>query len=287
MELADPDEGALRAALPEADGLLVRTRTRVTADLLAAAPNLRVIGRGGVGLDNIDVEAARERDIVVVHTPAAATESVADHTLALLLALLRGTHAADAAIRAGAYAKGRNAFVTRELHSLTVGIIGLGRIGKAVARRCRHGFGCRVLYNDLVAPGYVDFVAESVSKERLYEEADVVTLHVPLTEATRRLIDAEALARFRRGALLINTARGAVVDAHAVADALQAGHLGGAAFDVLEEEPPAADDPLLSAPNVVLTPHIAARTAAALERMNDVVVDVLAVLRGHEPRWPA
>jgi phosphoglycerate dehydrogenase-like enzyme len=283
--LDSPDAATLRKAVKDCHALVVRTATSVTRDLIEAAPQLRVIGRGGVGLDNIDLEASAERGITVVYTPHAATDSVADLTLGLMLALLRDLPRCDRTVREGAWRNTRDALCVRELHECTVGIVGMGRIGRAVARRCRHGFGCRILYNDIVDVGWLEVAAERASKIDLYAAADIVSLHVPLTDATRNLIDAEALARFKPGVLLINTARGAVVDSGALADALNDGRLAGAGLDVLDVEPPPADHPLLTTPNCVLTPHVGARSACSLARMNDVIDDVIRVLHGETPQY--
>jgi phosphoglycerate dehydrogenase-like enzyme len=197
----------------------------------------------------------------------------------------------DLAVRAGRFAAAREAFETRELSELTLGLVGFGRIGRAVGRRAVHGHLMTVLYNDLVqpipgAPGF-DFDARGVDKETLYSESDIVSLHIPLTRQTRGLIDAAALARFKPGAYLINTSRGAVVDGAALADALLEGRLRGAALDVFDPEPPALDQPLLRAPHTLFTPHIAARTGSAQQRMNAVVDDVIRVLRGEPPQCRA
>ena len=285
--LEDFEAKTLTAAVADCDALLVRSYAQVNRDVLEAATRLRVVGRGGVGLENIDIDAARERGIAVVYTPAAATGAVADLTVGLMIDLIRGMSAGDRAVRTGQFAEARSCNVGRDLSKLTLGIIGLGRIGKVVARRCRRGFGMSVLYNDIVAPGWLDFVAEPVEKEELYARADVVSLHVPLTELTHRLIGEAALARFQPSAVLINTARGAVVERTALARALESGRLAGAALDVFDPEPPAPDDPLLRAPNTLLTPHVAARTVEGLSRMNAVVDDVVRVLTGRLPHYPA
>ncbi len=274
-------------ALRGADALLVRSRARVTAAVLASADRLKVIGRGGVGLENIDLEAATARNIAVVYTPEAATDSVADLTVGMMISLVRKIGLGDAMVRSGDFDEARTACMGRELRELTLGIVGLGRIGRAVARRCRHGFGMRVLYNDIVDPGYVDFSAEAVDKRELYGRSDVVSLHVPLTRQTRHLIRESTLLEFKPGAMLINTARGAVLDGPAVAKALSAGVLGGLAIDVFDPEPPPDDDPLREAPNTLLVPHLGSRTVAGLSRMNDVVEDVIAVLQGRPPQFPA
>jgi D-3-phosphoglycerate dehydrogenase len=281
------DEQALVDAVRDAHALLIRSRACVTRVVLEAGPHLRVVGRGGVGIENVDVQSAYELGIAVVFTPGAATEAVADLTVGLMLDLVRRIHPADAAVRSGHFLDFREASVDRELSELTLGVIGLGRIGKAVARRCRAGFRMNVLYNDIVEPGFIDFVALPVDKAELYRRADVVSLHVPLTDQTRQLIDDAALAGFKHGAILINTARGAVVDGEAVARALNSGHLGGAALDVFDPEPPPPTHPLMTAPNTLFTPHLGARTHRGLARMNDVVDDVVAVLRGEQPRFCA
>ena len=277
------DTSELLRVLPDADALLVRTRTSVTRELMASAPKLRVIGRGGVGLDNIDVTCAAERGITVVHTPEAGTDSVADLTLGLMLALVRELRDADLAARSDRYASFRSGQRVRELHELTIGIVGMGRIGRAVARRCRAGFGCRVIYHDIVDVGLLEVCAEPVSRATLYQSSDVISLHVPLTPLTRGMIDGEALSRCRPGCLLINTSRGAVVDSRALALALSEQRLGGAALDVLDVEPPPRNHPILAAPNCILTPHVGARSILALDRMNAVVDDVIRVLRGARP----
>jgi D-3-phosphoglycerate dehydrogenase len=280
-------EESLKQAVRQGDALLVRSSAKVTRGVLAEADRLKVIGRAGVGLENIDLEAARERGISVVHTPAASTEAVADLTVGLMIAVLRGILAGDAAVRGGDFLEARRRLVGPELNDLTLGIVGLGRIGRAVARRCRHGFGMRIIYNDIVQIGLLDFVATSVSKEQLYREADVVSLHVPLTEETKGLINEAALSTFKPGAALINTARGAVVDGEGLARALERGAIGGAGLDVTDPEPLPPGHPLLVAPHTVFTPHAGARTPGSLARMNAVVEDVIRVLGGETPQYPA
>jgi len=281
------DEAHLKESVADCDALLVRTRTTVTRAVIDSAPRLRVIGRGGVGLENIDVDAARERGIAVVYTPHASTDAVADLTVGMMIALLRNIHGCDAKVRRGKFWEAREGFISREMSELTVGIVGMGRIGRAVARRCRNGFGMTVLYNDIVSPGWIDFVATAVTKDQLYSHADVVTLHVPLTDSTRNLIDAAALKEFKEGTVLINTSRGAVVDSLALADALAAGTIVGAALDVFDLEPLPDDHPLMRAPNTLFTPHIGSRSVSGLARMNDVVEDVVRILQGRSPLYPA
>jgi D-3-phosphoglycerate dehydrogenase len=240
-----------------------------------------------VGLDNIDFEAARRRHIEVVYTPAAATDAVADLTIGMMIALTRDLLPADRAVRGGAFLEARNRTRSVELSGLTMGIIGMGRIGRAVGRRCRDGFHMPVLFHDIQRPGLLDFAAQALPLDDLLSWADVISLHVPLTTQTRGMIDARALARFKRGAYLINTARGAVVDAPALAAALHEGRLAGAAIDVFDPEPPPPDHPLVLAPGALLTPHLGSRTKNALRNMNAVVEDVTRVLRGQPALFPA
>ena len=280
------DELPLQEAIQDADALLVRTYTQVTRSLLETAPKLRVIGRGGVGVENIDLEAAAAKGIVVVSTPDASTDAVADLTLGLLISLVRGIKNGDNAVRAGRFFEARGVVAEQEMQELTIGIIGMGRVGQAVGRRCRNGFGMTVLYNDVISPGWIDFAAVSVSKDELYRRSDVVSVHAPLNSETRGMIDKKALARLKTGGFLINTSRGAVVDNLALADCLKDGHLAGAALDVTEPEPLPLDHPLLAAPNLLITPHIGAKTASAYRRMNEVVTDVIRVLHGGKPINP-
>ncbi len=285
LESCDPS--TLADAIQNCDALLVRSYSRITPELLARAGRLRVIGRGGVGVDNINVQAARDRGITVVHTPAAATDAVAELTVGLIVAVLRGFVAGDGAVRAGRFHEARRAAKAIELRELTLGVVGFGRIGRAVARRCRHAFNMRVVYHDIVAPGQIDFVATPLDKQRLLAEADIVSLHVPLTATTHHLVDAAALAAMKSSAILINTARGGVVDSQALAMSLESKELAGAALDVVEPEPLPPDHALLAAPGVLFTPHIGARTTASLARMNGVIEDVIRVLEGQQPECEA
>ena len=281
------DEATLIREVAKVDALVVRTYTKVTATVIEAGARLKVIGRAGVGLENIDVKAARRHGIEVVHTPAAASDSVAEFTIGLMLALERHIVRGDAMARGGRFLEARGTLVGRQLRGLRLGIVGMGRIGRRVGRIARNGLGMTISYNDIVEIRDLDYEATPVEKGRIWAESDVVSMHVPLTRLTRHLINAHVLARFRPTTTLINTARGAVVDTSALASALSAGQLAGAAIDVHTPEPPPADHALLSAPNVLLTPHIAARTDAGMARMNDVVDDVIAVLTGQPPAYPA
>lgn len=286
------DEASLIEAAATADALVVRTYSQVNAKVIAAAKaagRLKVIGRGGVGLDNIDLKAALDAGIQVVYTPAASTHAVADLVVGLIISLQRRVVENDKAVRAGEFSTVRLVEPrANELRHQTVGVIGMGRIGAAVGFRLANGFGTRIIYHDIREIGWLPFPAESMdSHKAVYAEADVVTLHVPLTKLTRGMIDADALASFKQGSYLVNAARGPVVVATALAEALKSGHLAGAAIDVHDPEPPPPDYPLFSAPNCILTAHIGARSPEGLAGMNDVVDDVVAVLQGKEPNWPA
>jgi D-3-phosphoglycerate dehydrogenase / 2-oxoglutarate reductase len=279
VELGDGGRDRLLELVADADALLVRSRTRVDAELLRAGRRLRVVGRAGIGVDNVDVPAATDRGILVVNAPTANLLSAAEHTFALLLALARNVSAADASIKSGEWTRSR--FEGVELQGKTLGIVGLGRIGQQVAARAR-AFEMRVLaFDPYLAPEQGERLgADLVDLGTLLASADVVTLHVPFSEETRGLLDAGRLSGMKRGALLVNCSRGGVVDEAALLAALDGGHLGGAALDVFAEEPP-RDLALARHPRVVATPHLGAQTAEAQERTSAETAEmVLAALGG-------
>jgi len=274
-----PDE--LRARLATADALIVRNRTQVDATLLAGAPTLTVVGRLGVGLDNIDVDACRARGIEVIPATGANALAVAEYVIGAAMLLLRGAYSSSTAVASGDWPRAALAS-GRELSGKTLGIVGFGGIGRLVARLGR-ALGMRVVGSDPQVPAsaaaWREEGAESRELDALLAEADVVTLHVPLAEATRHLVDAARLARMKPEAILINTARGGVVDEAALAAALKSGRLGGAALDVFEHEPLAAGSPLAGCPNLLLTPHIAGVTAESNTRVSTLIaVNVAAAL---------
>lgn len=255
--------------------IVLTNKTPLARDTIASLPGLRYIGVLATGYDVVDVRAAAERGIVVTNVPSYGTESVAQATFALLLELTNhvGLHA-EAACAGRWLASGDFAHTERtlvELHGLTLGVVGLGRIGRAVCR-IAHGFGMHLLAHAPGAPRPDDPPVERVSLDALLARADVVSLHCPLTPATARLVDAARLARMKPGALLINTARGGLLDEAAVAGALASGQLGGAGLDVLSVEPPSVDHPLLHAPNCVVTPHNAWATRASRGRLLETAV---------------
>jgi D-3-phosphoglycerate dehydrogenase len=271
----------LYAAVSDVHAVVVRNQTRVDRELIAAAKQLWVIGRAGVGRDNVDVRAASDAGIVVAYTPEQNAMSVAELALGLMLSLARMIPAADASTKAGKWE--RHAFTGTELFAKTLGLVGLGRIGFLVATRAR-AFGMKILAHDAyVSPDSV-LVAESgatlVSMDELLAQADVISVHVPRTPQTERLLGAAAFAQMKAGALFINTSRGEVVDEPALIAALRQKRIAGAALDVRTAEPPTAGE-LEMLPNVILTPHIAAFTAEGQTRVvTSICRDVAAVLHG-------
>ncbi len=273
----------LLRALVDAEGLIVRSETRVDAELLAGAGRMRVVGRAGVGVDAIDVGAATRAGIVVVNTPAANTIAATEQTFALLLALMRHLPQAVACVRSGSWE--RAPFIGNELYGKTLGILGLGRIGGAVCERAR-AFGMRVVAHDPFVPETRARALEAVllPLPELLSSSDVVTLHVPLTEQTRAIVDGPALARMKPTAVLINCARGGIVDERALLAALDGGTIRAAAIDVIAQEPPAADTAgaqLQRHPKVIATPHLGGSTHEALERIAiELATDIADALRG-------
>ena len=277
-----PEE--LCAILPDYDALIVRSQVQVDADLIAAGTRLAVIGRAGVGVDNVDLEAATRAGIVVVNAPTGNTIAAAEHTLALLYGVARRTAAADASLRRGEWKRAQ--FTGLELRGRTLGIVGLGKIGQAIAVRAR-AMEMTVLGVDpfVTAEAAANHGVELVEFDEMLARADVVTVHVPLTRPTRGLIGREAIAKLKPGSIVLNVARGGVLDEAAVAEALRSGHLGGAGIDVFEHEPP-TDSPLLDAPNTLLTPHLGASTAEAQVLVSEEVASqVLDVLDGRSARY--
>jgi D-3-phosphoglycerate dehydrogenase len=277
--LAEADRPRLAEILPDYDALVVRSMTKVTRELIAAGTRLKVIGRAGIGVDNIDVPAATERGILVVNAPTANLMSACEHTFALLFSLARAVPAADATMKAGQW--NRKPFVGVELDGKTMGIVGFGRIGQRVAERAK-GFGMKVIAYDpfLDAATARRLEVEPAELDDLVARCDVLTFHTPLTGSNRGLLSAERIATMKKGALVVNCARGGLIDEPALLAALDSGHLGGAALDVYAEEPPTYWD-LARHPKVVATPHIGAQTREAQERIAiETAQMVLAALAG-------
>ncbi len=257
-----PDD--LVSALDGCQGLVVRSETKVTAVLMDTAEDLKVIGRAGVGVDNIDVAAATARGIVVMNAPDGNTITTAEHTFALLISLARNLPQANSSLRSGKWA--RKSFTGVELSGKTLGIVGLGRIGRAVAARAR-GFGMQmVAFDPFIAPDQArDLEIEVAPLDEVFARADFLTVHTPLTAETRGIVGQSAFAKMKRGVRIINCARGGLVDEAALCEAIKSGIVAGAAIDVFETEPPAADNPLLGLEQVIVTPHLGASTAEAQE----------------------
>jgi D-3-phosphoglycerate dehydrogenase len=264
----------LRQALSDADALLVRSATRVDADLLAAAPRLQVVARAGVGVDNVDVPAATARGVLVLNAPTANVVSAVEHTFALLLALLRKIPAAAASMASGRWEKSK--FLGSELAGKTLGIVGLGQVGSRVAARAR-AFEARLLGHDpfLPAERAREMGVPLVGLRELLEASDIVTLHATAAEKGRPLLGRAELTAMKEGAILVNVARGSLVDQSALLEVLTSGRLAGAALDVFDPEPPAPDDPLRKLPNVVASPHLGASTVEAQERVAVETVEAL------------
>ena len=256
----DPD--ALLERLPGAQGLVIRSGTKVTREVIAAATALRVIGRAGIGVDNVDLAAATERGVVVLNTPSGNNVTTAEHAIALLVSLARHIPQATSSMRAGKWEK--SAFTGMELYNRTLGLLGLGNIGRVVASRAQ-GLGMRVIAYDPHLPDEVaaKLDVELVPLEELQARADALSVHVPKTKETTGLVGAAFLAKCKRGVLLVNAARGGIVDEAALAEALESGRVGGAALDVFEREPPPPDHPLIQHPRVICTPHLGASTEQA------------------------
>ncbi|HXU44026.1 MAG TPA: phosphoglycerate dehydrogenase [Thermoanaerobaculia bacterium] len=281
-QVAPNERDRLPELIADADALVVRSATKVTAELMRAGRKLKVVGRAGIGVDNVDVAAATDLGILVVNAPTANLTSATEHSLALLLGLARQIPAADASMKRGEW--DRKSFLGVELHGKTLGVVGFGRIGQRVAERAK-AFEMKVLaYDPFLDPAAARRLdVEIVPLDDLLREADAVTLHTPFTEQTKNLISRERIAAMKRGALLVNCARGGLIDEDALLEALDSGQIGGAAIDVFVEEPP-ADWRLAKHPRVVATPHIGAQTREAQERISaETAQMLLAALEGSMP----
>ncbi len=277
-----PEE--LSQVIKDYEALIVRSRTKVTAQVFEAAKRLKVVGRAGVGVDNIDLKAAKSHGVTVVNSPTATSLAVAELTFGLMLALAREIPRADAGMKGGNWLK--KELVGTELYGKTLGILGMGRIGAEVGRRAA-AFGMTVLGYDPLIPDeeIARRGAESVSQDDLYARADYISLHMPLTDETRSMLDEQAFGRMKRGARIACVARGGIIDEPALLAALESGHVAGAALDVFATEPPGATD-LVRHPKVIATPHAGAQTAEAQSRAaEDIANEVLAALKGDLLRW--
>jgi D-3-phosphoglycerate dehydrogenase len=268
----DSSSDAFVTALAGAHALIVRSASTVDADMLAGAPNLKVIGRAGVGVDNVDIPGATQRGIAVVNAPSGNTIAAAEMTMALILATMRHVAAADASLRAGNWDRAR--FQGSELLGRRLGLIGAGRIGAEVAIRCQ-SFGMDVIiYDPYLSEERADEIGSRLTDlDEVVTTSDVISLHVPLNDETRGIISEESISKMKPGTYLVNASRGGVVVESDLANALESGHLAGAALDVYEEEPLSEGSPLRNAPRLTLTPHLG---AATVEAQGHVAVEVAA-----------
>lgn len=279
VDVDGTDVRALFEAVEDADALVVRSETQVTAELMANAPRLQVVARAGVGIDNVDVDAATEAGVIVLNAPGANRYSAGEHTIALMLSVARQLPIANASMHAGKWE--RKKFKLFDLRDKTVGIVGLGRVGRVVAQRLK-AFGCHVIAHDpyVSAEIFRENEIERVSYPELLATSDIVTYHVPLTEETYHYLSADAIRQLKSGAVVINAARGEVVDHEALAEALDSGRIAGAGVDVFPEEP-LLSSPLWGRPNVVLTPHLGGSSDEALAAVGQMIShSVLAALNG-------
>jgi D-3-phosphoglycerate dehydrogenase len=274
------DKEKLAEIVGDFDGLAIRSATKVSSKILDKAKNLKVIGRAGIGVDNVDIPAATARGIIVMNTPFGNSITTAEHAISLMLALARQIPEADTSTRAGKWEK--NKFLGVEIFGKTLGVIGCGNIGSIVADRAI-GLRMKVIAYDpfLSSERAIDLGVEKVDLDELFRRADFITLHTPLTDKTRNIIDSAALAKMKKGVRIVNCARGGLVDEAAIAAALKSGHVAGAAFDVFVEEP-ATNSPLFGLPNVVCTPHLGAATSEAQENVALQVAEQMSdyLLRG-------
>ncbi len=287
LRAPDPRPETVAPLLARADAVVLRTGLQLDARLLAAGGRLRTVSRTGAGYDNVDLAAATGRGVIVTSSVGANTSTVVEHTLALLLALAKRVLDLDRAVRRGDF-KLRYAYLPRDLRGQILGVVGFGKIGGEVARACHRIFGMSILAHDALMPAAaradLSSWVEFCELAQLFRRADVVTLHLPLGPATRGLVGRQLLSSMKPGALLVNAARGGVIDETALVEALRDGPLGGAALDVFQREPPSPDSPLLAMDNTVLTPHAAALTRACVTRMAVLAAQrVLDVLEGFVP----
>jgi phosphoglycerate dehydrogenase-like enzyme len=283
IELSLKEPAGWDVALATADGMIVRTYTQVNADLIRRAPKLKVVGRAGVGLENIDLALCESAGIKVFSTPHANTNAVREYVFNLIFTLGRPIVRLREPIDADAFHAYRKSSRGLELFGKTLGVLGMGRIGRAVSRTAL-AMGMEVIYNDVVdVSSEIDFAARSVLLEELLSRADILTIHVSHRPGNRHFINAARLKRMKPSALLINTARGEVIDAAALAEAIKNGRLAGAALDVHDPEPPPPDYPLWRLDRVILAPHLAARTQGAMDAMSWVVRDVVEYLTTETP----
>ena len=278
----------IQSAVADVDGIIARAQGQIDAAAMDCAPSLKVVGRHGVGVDNIEIPAATERGIFVVNTPMAPAEAVAEYVVMAMIALPRNLIQADGAVRGGDW-EFRNRHHGPELLGKTIGIVGFGHIGRRIAEICSLGFGMKVLYTDVTPASPEEerrLDARRVELGELLSDSEFVTLNVPLVDATHHLIGADQLALMRPDAYLVNCSRGPVVDEPALVAALDAGSIAGAVIDVYEEEPVSPDNPLLGMDNVLLSPHCSGHSSESAQNLSMAAADVIRVLNGERPEFP-
>jgi len=281
------DHEEIKKALKDVTGIMLDTTIKFTPELMDSAPDLKVISRTGTGVDNVDVPAATERGILVLHTPDANTLTVAEHTVALIGALTKHLVFLDSETREGKFKIARRYYYPVDLDGKTLGIIGYGRIGKQVARKCMAAFNMKVIIydpyicDDVIAPGVIRYSDE----EKVYKEADVLSLHVPMTDKTRKHVGEKLLSLMKQSAYLVNTARGMIVDEAYVCKMLDEGRLAGAGFDVLANEPPVEGELFLNNPKTIVSPHSAALTKECTVRVAcEAAQGIVDFLEGRMPK---
>lgn len=284
VQVAEGSVEDLKEKLKGAYAILLGTWVKFTAELMDISPELKVISRTGVGVDNVDIDAATSRGIMVLNTPTANAVSVAEHAVTLILALSKQLMYLDSSIRQNNF-KARRLNLPVDVDGKTLGLIGCGGIGRIVAQKCRAAFNMRVLAYDpylKTAPEGIELVADL---DEIYTQSDFISIHLPLTPETRGMIGAETLGRMKPTAILINTSRGGIVDEAALAEALNGGRLAGAGLDVFEQEPVAMDSPLMTAKNLLMTPHSAALTKECVLRVaNAAAAGIIDAVEGREPQ---
>lgn len=278
------EESYLLERVKDIDGIIVRAHGKATRKLMESAPRLKVVGRHGVGVENIDIDAATERGIWVVNTPDANDHSVAEHFFGLALMLSKMLKKGDIAIREGRW-EARHVYIGKELHGQTLGILGFGRIGKATGQIGHKGFGMNILYYDTIRfeAAEQEIKAVKVSLDELMSKSNFISINLPMLPETKGLIGARELSLMKPTSYILNLARGPIWDEKALETVLKDGKIAGAASDVFEVEPAKKDHPLLQLDNFIATPHMAAHTEEALRRMSRVAVDIIRVLEGKEP----
>lgn len=281
------DEGYLIETARQMDALVIRANGAITKNIIEASPRLKVIGRHGVGLDGIDLEAAKAAGVAVVNTPVANTESVAEHFVTLALSLAKKIHIANQELRKGNW-QARHTIVPFEMSGKTLGVCGFGKIGQTIARMCHKGLNMKIVYHDVVAwrEAESELAARKIVIEQLFAESDVVSINLPLLESTRHIVNKSLLQLMKPTAILVNMARGPIWNEKDVCEALDKKLIAGVASDVFESEPAGPDNPLFFQDMFLGTPHMSAHAEEAMIRMSLVASDVLKVLEGQAPEFP-